>query len=364
MRKFFIHLGVIGLALLALAAAAELSIRMLVEGGTLSAPRPAPSNSYWDSDHESFGVWHRPGETGVHTTECFSVEYRANSVGARDTERPRESAAPRVVVLGDSFAEGWGIETRDRLSNVLESRTGIPHLNFAMAHFSPYQAYLAYRDLALEFRHDAVLIAVVPTSDFADLDIRRAMKRPGYEYRYRPYLIGEYPDFEEVVVREGRIQRWLRRHSFAHNAVSYLASQVRQPSPREQRSEAPETGGEKSHHHSFFHDYSPRLFSLLQRSLELLVEASEGRSVAVLLVPSMRDLARYDQTHDSPLGNELRRALARQGVHVVDLLPAMYERRDDLTAYFIPCDIHWSAEANAVAAEILLENLAGVIYPE
>ncbi len=45
MRQFFIHLGVLGLALLALAVTAELSVRMLVERGALSTPRPTPAGA-------------------------------------------------------------------------------------------------------------------------------------------------------------------------------------------------------------------------------------------------------------------------------------------------------------------------------
>ncbi len=87
------------------------------------------------------------------------------------------------MVLGDSFLEGWGLPVADRLSNLLEEATGVPHLNFAAAHFGPYQQLLVYEELASQFDHNAVLASVLPTNDFIDLDLEAARELEDYEYR-------------------------------------------------------------------------------------------------------------------------------------------------------------------------------------
>jgi len=324
----------------------------------LQSPPPPSSNQFWDSDHPTLGVWHQPNVRSVHTTECFKVDYSTNSVGALDRERTKESAEPRVIVLGDSFSEGWGIRAEERMSDRLEALTGIEHLNLSMSHFSPHQSYLAYREFGEQFSHAAVITTVVPISDFADMEYRRAVKRPGYEYRYRPYLVGEYPNYREINYREGRLQRLLRHNTYAYNALSQLASSM------ESRKERPKEWTEhaENDYHSFFHDFSEPQFDRLRYSLELLVKAAKGKRVAVVLVPHMRDFARYQQSQDSPLAQRLEEVLAPLGVQIVDLLPEMYDRRNDMTKYFLTCDIHWSAEANEVAAEVVLERLAKSFY--
>ena len=358
MRRFWTHLAASILAVLALVAALEISIRTLVWSGVLQSPPPPPSNQFWDSDHPILGVWHQPNVKTVHASECFKIEYATNSIGARDRERTRERQAPRVIVLGDSFAEGWGIDAKERMSDRLEASTGFEHLNLSMSHFSPHQSYLAYREFGGRFSHDAVLTTVVPISDFADMEYRRALKRPGYEYRYRPYLVGEYPDYREINYREGWLQGLLRHQTYTYNALSKLVSSM------ERREERPKewTDHAEKPHHSFFHDFSEPQFDRLRYSLELLVEAAEGKRVAVVLVPHMRDFARFQQSKDSPLARRLEEVLAPRGVQVVDLLPEMYERRNDMTKYFLSCDIHWSAEANEVAAEVVRERLGSVFY--
>jgi hypothetical protein len=119
---------------LAIPLAFELGFAIAVETGWVRTPRPSWGGSgFWKGQHPVFGVWHAPDTVKQHTS-------RSNSVGARDVERARTSTRPRVVVLGDSFLEGWGVDEPERLSNRLEAATGVEHLNFAMAHFGPYQA--------------------------------------------------------------------------------------------------------------------------------------------------------------------------------------------------------------------------------
>lgn len=51
----------------------------------------------------------------------FAVESRFNSQGYRDGEfPPRRPGVRRVVVMGDSFTEGWGVKEKDSYPRVLE----------------------------------------------------------------------------------------------------------------------------------------------------------------------------------------------------------------------------------------------------
>jgi len=342
------------LALGAAAAAAlalfELGSLALVELGWLDAPRPSRgAGDLWWGDHPVFGVWHRPDAVEEHASRCFRVTYRTNSVGARDAERPRRAEGPRVVVLGDSFLEGWGVPAEERLSNRLEASTGVPHLNFAMAHFGPYQAYLLYRELARDFDHHAVILGVLPANDFADLDLELARTMEGYAYRYRPYLVGEPPDLRPFDYREPAWRRLLRHHSYAFQAVR---------SVWRARSGPGERAG-ASAERSFFYDFEDRQAALLEASLERLADAAKGRPVAVLLLPVMRDLRVYARSGErpDPLSRRLAAFARGRNLRIVNLLPAMAEHIPGWTAYFLSCDYHWSRYGHRVAHELVREAL-------
>jgi hypothetical protein len=180
-----------------------------------------------------------------------------------------------------------------------------------MAHFGPYQAYLVYRELARHFDHDAVIVSVLPTNDFRDIDYAAALELGWYEFRYRPYLVGEAPSYEHVDHREPGWQRWLRHHSYAFNGVRQA---LRNRALRASRAPT-----------SRFYDFSQRQLRLLETILERLAVAADGKPILLLLIPTAADLRRT------------------QG-------------------YFHDCDIHWNALGNTLATEALLRRLGPDFY--
>ncbi len=340
----------IALAAVSLAAslgALELALAHLVSRGHLIVPPPPHTlGDFWDSTHPLFGVWHRPHSTFNHRSPCFYAEYRSNAVGARDRERERRSGAPRTVVLGDSFIEGWGLPEELRLSNLLEAQTGIEHLNFGMSHFGPYQSYLAYTHLARTFDHDTVMIGITPENDFLDLDLARASAMESYHFRYRPYLVdsGDGSGHRHYDYREGRLHRLLRRHSYTFHAAH--AGMVRARALL--RLAPPST--ELPPGYSAFSDFSDEDFARLQKSLELLIDEAKGKRVLILLLPVLRDLHRYGRGDTDSLSKRLASLEERGDVTVVNLLPVLLTGRRDWSGYYFPCDYHWNAAANRAAA--------------
>ena len=74
----------------------------------------------------------RPGAHRF-TNREFDVTFRINSTGLRDDEA--SLVRPEILVLGDSYALGWGVEQDETFSQVLERRTGLKVLNASMSSF-------------------------------------------------------------------------------------------------------------------------------------------------------------------------------------------------------------------------------------
>jgi len=339
----------------------------LIEGGLALAahrglhlgPPPSyePDHPFWDSDHTAFGIWHHPNARWEHTVPCFSVTYESNSQGARDVEREIVSDAPRVIVLGDSIAEGWGLPLAERFSGVLERETGVEHLNFAMSHFSPYQQYLVYRDLAKRYSHDATIVTVSSINDFIDLDAALATGRYAYEYSYRPYLVPEGGSFHHVERRESTLRRLLRHYTYTFPAINRVRRTIRDrldpPPPVPRR-------------FSNFYDFEERAFAILERTLELIAEEMGGKLLFVVLLPFPQDMHRYEADGPDPLSARLAAFAERTGARIVNLLPAMYAKSRSHTGrwnrYVFDCDVHWNALAHATAAYTIRAALEGTVY--
>lgn len=104
--------------------------------------------------------------------EEFRVRYDINRFGYRDRldrtlERMPDKA--RVLLLGDSFSAGWGVEFKDCYGTIVEDRTGIEVVNAAKNGGCPLWFIAQARYAAPRFKPD-LIIAQVFDNDIADVD--------------------------------------------------------------------------------------------------------------------------------------------------------------------------------------------------
>jgi hypothetical protein len=340
----------------------EVSLRIAQAAGFVNLPeRPTETHSFYEDRDPHFGVWHPPNSSYRATRECFDVVYESNSYGARDRERAQRSAKPRVLVLGDSFVEGVGVESQDRLTDRLELATGVEHLNFGTAgNFSSVQQWLLYEKLASKFDHDRVLLFTLPNNDFLENDPERWWQPD----RYRPYLRAAGHDFElfypvDFATAQANAAIALDRNrlhnaSFAVRFYNWADTLI-----RVRRVEGHTTPFGYVGYVNFTDLDLERLFL----SYRKLRDAAGGRELIVFTIPRLNDLSYYEA--NGRLGGLAERIsqFAAQEPHIryVDLLPGFaadaQARGRRFADYFLSCDGHWSPVGHEVAAQIVLESL-------
>ena len=366
-------IGALALGCLLGALCLELACWALVQSGRIQARVPSYSLqdnavSFWGDLSPDFGVWHPANTRYRHQKACFDVVYESNSYGARDVERTRESSERRVVVLGDSFMEGYGVESAERVSNLLETATGVPHLNFGTSgDAGPTHAFALYRALASEFEHDAVLAAILPENDFDDDEPSRN--------RYRLHWEGTYPDYtlktslasiseSSWKAQNGKagfsLTRLLREYTYLRNVVDYLysASKMRR-ADRKLR-------GEIELPASRFFDYSEEEFRRMCYSYEQLAALAAPRPVVLFTIPRAPDIYAYVTEGESPLDDALVEwASGIDNLEVLPLLPELVERHGGAPVeLFLQCDAHWSPGGHRAATEVILDGAGATLYGE
>lgn len=72
-----------------------------------------------------------PNTSYVNQVGLIQVPVMYSSTGWRDIEHPipKPEAESRIVILGDSFMEGYSVEIEELLSRRLEKRLADRHLN-------------------------------------------------------------------------------------------------------------------------------------------------------------------------------------------------------------------------------------------
>ncbi len=365
--------------------AVEIVIRIGVAWNVLPY-RVYPTNrepQFWADIDPVVGRWRYPNATFRNVFPCFDETYRTNSVGARDPERALRSAAPqRVVVLGDSFTEGWGVARGDRISDILEAETGIEHLNFGTSSWGTIQQWLYYREYAQHYDHSAVFLLLWPANDFHDNDPDH--QNPGL---YRPYL-RKTADGHEVWYTVAFDRRFTGANSafeIVKNTIDnnwYLANILRTAVRLIKDDVLLDATGPDNDYDNFTATDIDRLLFVLGE----ITTIAGDRPFYIITIPSERDVAFAQRQATGALaaGPSVARNIATgkttSGFHlidtletfaadagnvqIIDLLPAFIADAEatgrSFGDYTHGCDYHWSATGNRVAARALLE----LIYPQ
>ena len=315
---------------------------------------------FWIDRNPYFGMWHEANTNHVHIKACFSVTYRTNAYGARDRSRQSAGKLPRVVVIGDSFIEGYGLEREDRTTEILELGSGVEHLNFGTSgHFGPTQSWLLYKHLAKRFEHDVVVFGLLPDNDFVDDDPTLA---DAYAGQYRPYLIGKESDYElkyanvdqrvvsELEVRDEKwrfFNRALRNYTYMANVVNYLLGSFRDKALR-RGTIARVSVSTYSGYYDFTRSQAERLLYVLE---QMLVEAGE-RTFFVVIIPRPADM----RPEPAPILSILEfMATDHDNLRIIDLRKS-FARHANWPEFNRDCDGQWSPAGARAAAETLLAD--------
>lgn len=146
---------VVVLLLLILTAVGEFASRILFPS---LAPTQA-SRNFWTYDN-LLGWDHQPNQSGIFKHPDFQVKVKLNSHGMRDKEYPLERTEKgRILVLGDSFGWGFGVEHEEIFSEIIERRH--PEWEIINASVSGYgtdQQYLYLRSKGFRFQPDVIML--------------------------------------------------------------------------------------------------------------------------------------------------------------------------------------------------------------
>ncbi len=248
---------------------------------------------------------------------------RVNSHGWRDAETTFEKppGTKRIVVLGDSFTFGVGVDARDRYTEVLEGMTSdLEVLNLGMNAVGTDQELLYLETDGLRYAPDIVVCAFFEGNDLSDVSYERNSFWP------KPYYLLQAGEL--VLVPPAR--SWdvrLRMCGYLGEALYRIVQ-----GSTSYRVVAPEWKDR---------DTLPLLVALITR-MDADAKAS-GARFALFLIRSL----------DRPgAADPLAAALARSGIPVLDT----GTRLDD-PALHIPGDGHWNPAGHRAAAGLLMGEL-------
>lgn len=141
------------------------------------APPAEPVGNFWQMPQPDYGWYHIPNATGLSydTFGEYNVPVTINSHGLRDEEIPYEKPAGvfRILLLGDSFAEGMRTDLAQTTAKVLQARlnemAGAPRfqvVNAGVGAWGTDQQLLWLRNEGVKYDPDLVLVLFFTANDF------------------------------------------------------------------------------------------------------------------------------------------------------------------------------------------------------
>ena len=337
----------------------------------------------WQFDSE-LGWRHVPGAHGRLVSPEFDVEYRINSRGLRDSETdPSEARGKRLVLLGDSFAEGWGVEIGQAVSEQLEERLSGPGspvevFNFGVAGHGTDQQLLLFERHRRAYDPDIVLLLFYG-NDLWNNALDRGI---GVERGFKPRFVpgpGNSLRLTGVPVRRSRywdfdrrlpLDRRLSRYAFEHwHLAALLRKAFSQEVPAAQRRDfylgLYGTGADAERFEKAW-----RTTARLLLELDTRVRGA-GARLLLVYVPAIVQIEPEDwEAKISGLGlpgeeyaldkpnRRLAAAAAGHGIPFLDLSPAFLAAAVTETLFYR--DSHWNAAGHALAAD----TIAGFLYEQ
>ena len=166
-RGILINLSLIIISTLFALLLSEIALRLMGLNPLYVSPE---RDRFWKYD-SLLGWAHQPGQEGIFETPQFHTVVRINENGLRDRGHSyeRQNDIERILVLGDSFAWGYGVEESERFSQLLEEALGAEVINAGVSGYSTDQELLWYRNEGIKYETDLVIL-VFAGNDVGDND--------------------------------------------------------------------------------------------------------------------------------------------------------------------------------------------------
>lgn len=262
------------------------------------------------------GHVHSPGMSG----RVMGVPVRINSKGLRGADLPYEKAlnTRRILLLGDSYAFGFGVAEEDCFAHrLVEALNEVPTR-----------------------RYEVINMGVGNYNSAQELAV---LKLEGYKYHPDHILLAFYVnDAEPAQRREGNL---LSRHSMAYiglKALKYRFEALYSPA--------------KQYKNSYQELYKGENWRRYQKILEAFKTEADrlGVGLTVAIMPDLRSLADYPFRE---IHGRIADFFRSRGCVVIDTLDAFPRVPDARRFWVAPDDPHPNAEGHRLIAGAILRGI-------
>ena len=302
-----------------------------------------------------------PNHEGLFKGREFKVNIKINSQGFRDDEYPfaKPVGSKRVVVLGDSFTWGWGVEHEEIFCEVAEQKLeGTEFLNLGQNSYGTAQQYLLLKKLGMQFSPDFTVLAFFP-NDIMDNSARNP-KRPAFMLQGGELVLDQTP---KPLSFSQKVKKFFNDHFLLYSLIDYRVAMLK---PLRKNPVAYDGFDDY-----FFKSFHEKMEGPWDVTKALLVEIDRltNHRFLIMYIPNRLQVEEetYQQallvtkvdekTVDLSYTNTLLQEFSEtHGIPFLDLTPYFRKGNEQSSLYF-QWDSHMTKAGHRLAGEILSDRL-------
>ena len=325
----------------------------------------------WRTETTKWGSWHKSNFEDTHLTKCFKTTYKSNNIGARDNIDYNENLRKdSIVLLGDSLAEGFGVDYDEIFPQLLGKKINRKILNFGSAgHFGPLQASILYKNLASNYPHNEIIFFFSPLNDFVDNNWEY-WKIKVRKFRNRPYFIkGNKPDEFDVFYPQTNdnyliirlkelifhsIQPFLLKYTYTANTLRTFNAVYSKVFTGNDENNA----SSQKDIYSYFIEDDFAVKGTMHSIENILKLASKKEKKIILIIPTLDDLKRIKngENYKNLLWYKIIINLTNKySVRLIDMVD--YVSVEELEKMTFKCDNHWNSYGHSYISKLIFENI-------
>jgi lysophospholipase L1-like esterase len=327
--------GIICMGILIGLILAELGARIFLPHW---GPTRAERADFWSFD-DKLGWAHEKNQQGRFNHPDFSVDVRINSHGQRDDEYSlARTDKKRMLILGDSFGWGFGVEHDEIFCEIIENNhPDWEIINASVSGYSTDQEFLYLKERGIHFEPDVVLL-LFSTNDFRN----NVVDEQCWYYKPRYVLSNDQLILENVPVPKSTLVQKLDRFFFGKTyllkriylKIKIIGIQIRSSGKTRTKGERSETPNKPAQPKKEQYRYQ-----LVKRLIAEINNYSAERGARFVLV-------------SVPLAEEQRRVLeevaAREEIPYLPLNESIGQATGEVT---FKNDDHWNVKGQKIVAD-------------
>lgn len=322
---------------------------------------------------EVLGWVNKPNAYGIDLTNEWETQIRINSKGIRDRnyEYKKPEGIKRMVVLGDSFTYGKGVEEYERFTEVLENSLleNYQVINMGVTGYGNDQELLVLKNEGMKYNPDLVVVAFYVGNDIDD-----NTHTVRYTYPKSMFVLDNNNKLNltnvPVPQKEEIMEKWDVKNNDNVTLFYYFKNYVKTNS-HAYAFIAPRITGSPNilnlfkkigiadketqlvGAYGFYYDYNWNLTKVILKEIDTVAKTNDSKTI-IVIIPTVNWL------HEN-FDPELNRALFDFGknnnIAILDLFPEFREHVKNGEQLYFKIDGHWNANGHKLAAELIYNKV-------